>query len=79
METFTDITNWKMTIFKVFKPLVDPFKQPKLYFKKETALNIDYVGTHLFLKCLKFYGTSESPKLLLVEHVAPLGVYFFSP
>lgn len=53
METFTDITNWKMTIFKVFKPLVDPFKQPKLYFKKETALNIDYVGTHLFLKCLK--------------------------
>lgn len=53
METFTDIANWKMTIFKVFKPLVDPFKQPKLYFKKETALNIDYVGTHLFLKCLK--------------------------
>lgn len=28
---------------------------------------------------IKFYGTSESPKLLLVEHVAPLGVYFFSP
>lgn len=48
METFTDITNWKMTIFKVFKLLVDPFKQPKLY-----LLNIDYVGTHLFLKCLK--------------------------
>lgn len=26
---------------------------------------------------IKFYSTSESPKLLLVEHVAPLGVYFF--
>lgn len=26
---------------------------------------------------IKFYGTSESPKLLLVEHVAPLGVYSF--
>lgn len=68
-----------MTIFKVFKLLVDPFKQPKLYFKKETALRLCRYPLIFKMLKIKFYGTSESPKLLLVEHVAPLGVYFFSP